>query len=99
MNLTEHLAEAFGTTDFGLAAYLMVTNKAELASITPLPRASNTRPLQFTFSLIPANKSTVDTLREAETDYINQKTQVEPIAYYAMRRRLHEQLTRLINNI
>lgn len=91
----------FGTTDFGFAAYLMVVGLAELKDITPLAREARSpvRPLQFQFGLKPVGSVTIDDLRTVETDYINQKTQVEPIAYYSMRRRLHERLTRMLDTI
>lgn len=99
--LTENLHELYGTSDFGLAAYLIVTNQAELDNIVPLLREidSPLKPLRFQFRFKPINGNTVETLKQCEFNFINQDTTVEPVAYQSVRRRLHERISRMAQEI
>ena len=95
-NVIPGIEEQFGTFDLGLAAYLMYAGVTELRKILPIRSASMVQPLRFQFHLAPVGDTDLGDIAAAQLEYTNQRTSVEPIAYYNMRRRLHEQMNTLL---
>ena len=91
--------EHFASVDTSFVAYLLCSSIGNLVRIVPVQDSKVHSIINYQFHIAPCKGHTLDSIRKAQMEYTNRKTQVEPISFHSVRRQLLEQIHTFRRNV